>query len=106
MKSPIQLLLILILTFFYQCDSDSEKQTDFHFPELEHIDSNVYNEIKLTCEEYWDLSTMIDTTFEIYPEGLEYAVHCDGYIDSSLYHFVIRVDEYGKWINDGRTKKE
>ena len=101
MKLAISLLL-LILGLSVSCD----KQTEFIFPDLPHIDLEVYNEIKKTCESHWDLSQMLDSTFEVYPEGNEYAVHCDGYIGNTLYHFVIRVDEYGKWINDGRTKKE
>jgi hypothetical protein len=70
---------------------------------MDQIDSQVYSVIRKTCGIYWDLSTMIDSTFEIliYPDG--YAIQCDGTINEQLYQFVIRVDKEGKWINDGRS---
>src|SRR4030042_2814735 len=102
LKSNITIYLIItcFMTLFCQCEDQNKGSEElFNFPEIEHIDPTVYDEIKRTCEEYWDLSIMIDSTFEIYPEGNEYSVYCDGYLDEVLYQFVIRVDEYGKWIN-------
>lgn len=100
--------LIISLSLFIQCNSDKETadQPDFTFPEIDNIDSQVYDEMKLTCETYWDLSIMIDSTFEIIKDGEEYAIHCDGIIDGVLYQFVIRVDKEGRWINDGRAIKD
>ena len=98
-------LIISALFLFVICevDKNSDNKEEFNFPEIDYIDSQVYNEIKITCEIYWDLSNMIDTTFKIIEEGYEYAIHCDGYLDGQLYHFAIRADKNGKWINDSRT---
>lgn len=46
---------------------------------------------------------MIDNTFEIKKDGDEYTVHCYGELDGQLYQYVIRTDNDGKWINDGRA---
>ncbi len=99
------LIIISFVILFYQCENRGSDES-FIFPEIENIDQSVYNEIQKTCDSYWDLSNMIDTTFKIIKDHDEYAVHCDGFIDGVLYEFVIRVDEYGKWINDGRSIKE
>lgn len=106
----VGLLLIYIFSvgIFGQCqkNNDESNNSDFNFPEITNIDSSVYNEIKITCETYWDLSKMIDTTFQIKVEGDEYVVQCEGYIEDLRYIFVIRVDKNGQWINDGRILKE
>lgn len=47
---------------------------------------------------------MTDTTFEIINYGDKYTSQCNGFINEKLYHFVIRADKDGKWINDGRTE--
>ena len=78
----------------------------FHFPDRYNSNQTVYNQIKQTCAERWDLSQMIDNTFEIIQDNDEYLLHCDGYSEGKLYHFVIRVDKYGIWINDGKSLKE
>ena len=78
----------------------------FQFPEINSIDSAIYYEIKKTCRTYWDLDEMIKDTFEIRKDDTEYSIHCDGYSEGKLYHFVIRVDKNGKWINDGRSLKQ
>jgi hypothetical protein len=103
----IILIGILNLNLFVRCQKDTEesKNSKFNFPEITNIDSSVYNEIKKTCEKYWDLDKMIDTTFKIIAEGDEYVVQCEGYLDGKLYLFIIRVDKNGKWINDGRSPK-
>ena len=102
LNNPLLLVLFLSLPLLYQCD----KQSDFSFPDINNIDIEIYNEIKNTCEAYWDLSNMIDDTFEITIDGDEYVVNCDGLLDNELYLFSIRVDENGNWINDGRVIKE
>jgi hypothetical protein len=102
-------LFIFYLCIFYQCEKNNKKADEqfvFNFPKIDNVDSIVYNEIKKTCETYWDLSKMIATTFEVVKEGEEYVIQCDGYLDGQLYRFVIRVDKNGKWINDGRSIKE
>ena len=114
-KSTIILNISLIFLFFLnlcllsQCEKNviqkSEEPSTFHFPEIDFIDSDVYDEIKKTCRTYWDLTKMIDDTFEITKDVDEYSINCDGYSEGKLYHFVIRVDKNGKWINDGRTLK-
>ena len=105
-KIPI-LFGFLSVFLFAQCQKDNEEaNSSFTFPEITNIDSSVYNEIKITCEKYWDLGKMIDSTFVIKTEGDEYVVQCEGYSENKLYIFVIRVDKNGKWINDGRTLKE
>lgn len=96
-------LLIVTSLIFVKCDKENDDDTIFNFPSIENIDTQVYDEIKKTCETCWDLNIMIDTTFEIISEGDEFSVHCDGNLDGQLYHFVIRTDKYGKWINDGRS---
>ena len=101
-------LFLLNLFLFIQCDKNAIQKSDeptFNFPEIDFIDSDVYAEIKETCRTYWDLSKMIDDTFEIKKAGDEYSVHCDGNSEGKLYHFIIRVDKDGKWINDGRSLK-
>ena len=98
-------LIIIVLILYVNCEIDKNayKNEEFVFPEIDYIDSNVYDEIKITCETYWNLSDMIDSTFKIieYEDG--YSIHCDGYLDSQLYHYAIRTDKNGKWINDSRT---
>jgi hypothetical protein len=96
-------LLVVATILFVKCDEDNEENTIFNFPSIENIDAQVYEEIKKTCDTYWDLNNMIDTTFEIISDADEYSVHCDGIIEGKLYHFVIRVDKFGKWINSGRS---
>lgn len=100
----IQLILISIV-LFASCETDRglNRKEGFNFPPIDSIDSQVYNQIKSTCETYWDLDTMIASTFQIIKDGDEYSVECDGYIDAQLYHFVIRTNQNGNWINDGRT---
>jgi hypothetical protein len=92
------------MVLFCQCENntDSDDQSIFIFPEIENIGTSIYDEIKKTCETYWDLSRMFDTTFEIINNSNEYLINCEGKIDGVLYQFFIRVDKYGKWINDGR----
>jgi len=96
--------LLVITSFFYTaCDKEKEDNIIFNFTSSENIDSKVYEQIKNTCETYWDLENMIDSTFEIISDGDEYSVHCDGMLDGKLYHFVIRMDSNGNWINNGRS---
>lgn len=99
--------IFITILLSINCERDkinnSDGNEEFNFPENNYIDSNIYNEIKITCETYWDLSNMIDSTFKIIKDGDEYSIQCDGYFDEQLYHFVIRADKNGKWISDGRT---
>lgn len=99
----IKLISLLVITALLFVKCDKENDITFNFPSIENIDTQVYDEIKKTCETYWDLNSMIDTTFEIISDGDEFSIHCDGIIDGQLYHFVIRTDKHGKWINDGRS---
>jgi hypothetical protein len=101
----INLISLLIITalLFEKCDKEKTDDIAFNFPSIENIDKHVYDKIKKTCVTYWDLKSMIDTTFEIISNGDELSVNCDGIIDGQLYHFVIRTDSAGKWINDGRS---
>lgn len=103
LNSMIIPLLVVTSFIFIKCDKENETDTTFIFPVIEYIDSLVYEEIKQTCEKYWDLNNMIDSTFEIISDADEFSVHCDGLIENQLYHFVIRTDSKGKWINDGRS---
>ena len=75
------------------------------FPNLPLVDKTVYDNIKKTCGERWQLEKMKMDTFEVIPDRDGYLVKCDGIEDDELYHFVIRVDSNGNWINDGRTKQ-
>ena len=75
------------------------------FPDVPSIDRTVYDNIKQTCGERWQLDKMKMDTFELIPDRDGYVVKCDGIEDDELYHYVIRVDTNGNWINDGRTKK-
>jgi hypothetical protein len=75
------------------------------FPDLPSVDKTVYDNIKKTCGERWQLERMNMDTFEVIPEEDGYLVKCDGIEGGELYHYVIRVDSNGNWINDGRTKK-
>jgi hypothetical protein len=84
----------------------TDNQDHFQFPDIDYIDTAVYAEIKNTCRTRWHLENMIDDTFEIIQDGNEYLIHCDGYSYGELYHFVIRADENGKWINDFRYLKD
>lgn len=103
MKNMMISLLVVTSFISIKCDKENEDDTTFNFPEIESIDSQVYEEIKKTCESYWDLNNMIDSTFEIIIDADEFTVHCDGILDGQLYHFVIRTDSDGEWINDGRS---
>jgi len=60
-------LIIIVLILYVNCEIDKNayKNEEFVFPEIDYIDSNVYDEIKITCETYWNLSDMIDSTFKI-----------------------------------------
>jgi hypothetical protein len=75
------------------------------FPDLPSVDKTVYDNIKKTCGERWQLEKMKMDTFEVIPDRDGYLVKCDGIEDDELYHFVIRVGSNGNWINDGRTKE-
>jgi len=103
LKNMMISLLIVSSFIFIKCDKKNEDDSKFNFPEIENIDLQVYKEIQKTCEAYWDLENMIDSTFEIISDGDEFSVHCDGNLSGELYHFVIRTDSDGKWINDGRS---
>ena len=103
LKNKIIFLLIVTSLIYVKCDMENEDDIKFNFPSIENIDTRVYDEIKKTCDTYWDLNMMIDTTFEIISDGDEFSVHCDGDFEGHLYHFVIRTDQYGEWINDGRN---
>jgi len=103
LKNMMISLLVVTSFIFIKCDKENEDDTTFNFPIIENIDSKVYEEIKKTCETYWVLNNMIDSTFEIISDADEFSVHCDGIMDGQLYHFVIRTDSDGKWINDGRS---
>jgi hypothetical protein len=113
MKKYIYNFGFILISFFFigilgQCKKDNggSKKFDFNFPEISSIDSSVYNEIKKTCEAYWDLSNMIDTTFEIKADQGEYVVQCEGYMYNRLYIFLLRVDKNGKLIWWGRWSKK
>ena len=75
------------------------------FPDIPSVDKTVYDNIKKTCGERWQLEKMQMDTFEVILDRDGYLVKCDGIEDDELYQFVIRVDRNGNWINDGRTKK-
>lgn len=100
-KYIILLFIIFSVSLLYQCEDGNINNTAFKFPEISFLDPPVYDEIKLTCEEYWDLSQMNDNSFEVKADGDEYSVNCEGNINGELYQFVIRVDSMGKWINSG-----
>jgi hypothetical protein len=99
---------ILFISLFSQCKKNGKdlNVSNFNFPEIAYIDSTIYEVIKVTCDKYWDLNKMIDSTFKVLVEGDEYVIQCDGYVDNQLYLFVIRVDKNGKWINDGRSVRK
>lgn len=103
------IFFILIYIFFFSCQNEksiTQISEEFVFPEINWLDSEVYNQIKKTCRTYWDLNSMIDDTFEIkIKEGIGYVIDCDGYFEGELYHFGILVDENGRWINGGCTLK-
>jgi hypothetical protein len=97
-------LLIFASCLFIQCDENANPADDvFNFPRIDYIDAHVYRAIKNTCRTRWDLSQMIDSTFQIIDYEDEFSVHCDGISDEQLYHFVIRTDKDGEWINDNKT---
>jgi len=102
-KNTMVTLLVVTSFISIRCDKENEDDTIFNFPIIENIDSQVYEEIKKTCKSYWDLNNMIDSTFEVISDADEYSIHCDGILEGHLYHFVIRTDSDGKWINDGRS---
>ena len=91
MKIPVYSIALCFITLFCQCEK-KESEDSFIFPEIENIDQAVYNEIQKTCNSYWDLSNMIDTTFQIVQDRDEYYVTCDGFVDEVLYLFYLRVD--------------
>ena len=115
-KSKTTVILTVILVSFsilcLSCQGEktipqkTEESALLQFPEISSIDSAIYDEIKKTCRTYWNVDEMIKDTFEIRKNDTEYSIHCDGYSEGKLYHFVIRVDKNGKWINDGRSLKK
>jgi hypothetical protein len=115
MSKTILILTVIFVGFSIFCIScqgektipqKTEEPALFQFPEISSIDSAIYDEIKETCRTYWNLDEMIKDTFEIRKDKTEYSIHCDGYSEGELYHFVVRVDKNGKWINDGRSLKK
>ena len=103
--------LVFVFIFLLLCLSCNDEKTiteptyQFQFPDISSINTNVYAEIKKTCNERWDLDQMNEDTFEIIKDNDEYVINCDGYIESALYKFTIRTDKNGKWINDGCSLK-
>lgn len=81
------------------------KETTSVFPDMPSIDNTVYENIKKTCAQCWQLEKMKMDTFKVVPQGDEYVVECDGIVDGELYRSVIRANASGQWINDGRAKK-
>ncbi len=77
----------------------------YAFPDLPAIDLAVYKNIKKTCLRRWDMKKMKMDTFNVRPERNEYVVDCDGIFEGELYSCVIRANSEGKWINDGRGKR-
>lgn len=73
------------------------------FLSFDYVDTQVYSEIKKTCELYWNLNIMTDSTFVVISYIDEYAIYCDGQLDGQVYSFVLRTNLNGKWINDDRT---
>lgn len=103
LKNMMIPLFIVTSIVFAKCDKENEDRTNFNFPDIENINLHIYEEIQKTCDTYWELEDMIDSTFEIVIDGDGFIVHCDGNINGELYHFEIRTDDTGKWINDKRT---
>jgi len=75
------------------------------FPEIPSLDAALYDNIKKTCGEHWQLRNMKLDTLTVTPSRDEYSVRCEGIVDGEPYRCVIRVDHNGNWINDGRSKK-
>ena len=83
----------------------TRKKASVSFPALLSIDSVVYKNIQQTCAERWDLKDMKMDTFTVRSARDEFVVECDGIVEGELYHCMIRANSVGKWINDGRVKK-
>lgn len=97
------IVLISFLGLFSQCDKKEEVQpAQFTFPVNQTIDASLYAEMKKTCQAHWDLNQMIDTSFRVVKDGVEYLIHCDGYLNGGYYTFEIITDENGIWISDSQ----
>ena len=106
---------MLVLVLVGCADSDSNKlagpppviqpKLTVSFPEMSSIDSSVYKNIQKTCSERWNLKKMKMDTFNVRPDQDEFVVECDRIEEGKLYRWVIRANSEGKWINDGRAKK-
>ncbi|HAH26273.1 MAG TPA: hypothetical protein DCL77_21325 [Prolixibacteraceae bacterium] len=98
------IVLISFLGLFSHCDKKEVVQpTQFNFPVNQTIDAGLYAEIKKTCQSHWDMNQMIDTSFRVEKDGLEYVIRCDGYLNGGYYNFEILADENGKWISDSQN---
>lgn len=96
---------ILFVSLFTQCKKEnlSEDPFAFKFPDIDYVDTLVYNEMKKTCSDHWDLTTMADSTLIIlsYTEG--YEIYCNGaQPDGQKYLFKIITNEQGQWISDNK----
>ena len=104
MKITHFIVFIFCLVFFCQCDKKKEvvQQTQFNFPVIATIDLTVYAEIQKTSAAHWDLSQMIETTYKVEKNGVEYLIQCDGNLNGGYYNFTLITDENGQWESDSK----
>jgi len=67
------------------------------------LDPTVYAEIKKTSETHWNLSQMIETTFNVDKNGVEYLIQCDGFLNGGYYTYTILTDENGQWKSNSKN---
>lgn len=108
LKLTVCIIIIILLAALSFLSCEKEKKVvgaseGFMFPDLGGANNDVYDQIKKTCSEYWDLSQMIDDTFEIKMDYGEYVVSCNGYSEGALHRFVLRLDQNGHFINGGNS---
>jgi len=84
---------------------ETSKTVSVKFPDLPELDDTVYKNIRQTCAERWNLKNMKIDTFKVRSDRDEFVIECDETAEGTLYRCVIRATSEGKWINDGRSKK-
>lgn len=98
-------LLIICGMLFARCEKDQvmDDPAGFHFPELNYVFPQIYDEMKKTCTARWDLNLLTDSTLVVlsYLEG--YEIHCNGHSEGQAYDFVIITNLQGHWVSDHRN---
>jgi hypothetical protein len=98
------LVFTMVIIILLACNNDDQKPTclnTFNFPaKIERCDSIVYEKIKNSCIENWDLCELVDSSFNVYSYGNSYDAECDGIVYGELLRYVLGFDNNGNLITE------